>query len=46
MKTDLEMAFTWGVGGESRDKIRVKMGVENKERIAIEIRGDKKRHWN
>lgn len=41
MKTDLEMAFTWEVGGESRAKIKLKMGDENKERIAIEIREDK-----
>lgn len=46
MKTDLKMAFTWEVGGESRAKIKLKMGDENKERIAIEIREDKNSHWN
>lgn len=42
----LEVAFTWGVGGESRARIRVRMGDENKERRATEIREDKNRLWN
>ena len=34
LKTDLDMAFTWHVGGENnRARIRVKMGDEDKEQL-------------
>lgn len=33
----MKRAFTWGVGGESRARKRVRMGDKNKERIAIGI---------